>query len=302
MIDPSAKMPPQLRFEGNGQPLPGLDKAPAAGKPGAGVGNAAGNVPPAPAPGPKGNDLVPGAGNNVGDLRAAGEAAGNAANKLGNPAFDFSAVVDNIAKFLARAMIENAGEQRQNALNDRLAARESAKAELVSQADKMEKAADKMATGAIVNLVAGVIGGAMSIGGSAFSAVKGMSQIKEMKGLVGEMKGKDISAQSFKTAETQFGGVNSQMQLTAAKSQIVASSGDMTKMLGSSSDARLQAEAKREDAGGARDAADAQVAQQQAELSKDTQDTMNEMVKQIINFLKELKDAEVDAMRALTRV
>jgi hypothetical protein len=29
---------------------------------------------------------------------------------------------------------------------------------------------------------------------------------------------------------------------------------------------------------------------------------MNEMIMQVINFLKELREAEVDAMRALTRV
>ena len=34
---------------------------------------------------------------------------------------------------------------------------------------------------------------------------------------------------------------------------------------------------------------------------KEIGDQMNEMIKQIINFIKEMQDAEVDAMRAITR-
>ena len=328
MIDSNYGLPKQLPIQGDGQKLPALDKSSGDKSVRSGVNADLQNVPQAGQGAQAGavNDLTP-AGGAAGDVLGKLNAANGAAGKVADPAFDFSAAVGNIAKFLARAMIETAGEQRQNALNDRLAARETAKAELVSQADKMEKAADKMAAGAITNLVAGVIGGAMSIGGSTFSTVKGMGQLTEMKDVLGSLKianadavqlGKleklapgmskmapDSIAQSqgrLGGLDKQFTALNSQMQVTATKSQVVTSSGDVTKMLGSTTDARLQAEAKREDAGGARDAADAQVAQQQAELKKDVQDTMNEMIKQIINFLKEIKDAEVDAMRALTRV
>lgn len=329
MIDPNYRLPKPLNIEGEGQMPPVVGKSSGEGAVRSGVQADLRNIPQArqDALAAAVNNLTPGGIVAAGDVSARLAAVDKAARTLADPAFDFSAVVGNIAKFLARAMIESAGEQRQNALADRLAARETAKAELVSQADKMEKAADKMAAGAITNLVAGVVGGAMSIGGSAFSAAKGMGQLTEMKGVLGSLKGANADAVQLGKLERlapgmsklapdaiaqsqgklggldkQFTALNSQMQVTAAKSQVVASSGDVTKMLGSTTDARLQAEAKREDAGGARDAADAQVAQQQAELKKDVQDTMNEMIKQIINFLKEMKDAEVDAMRALTRV
>ncbi|MGQ3211769.1 MAG: hypothetical protein ACT6U0_10175 [Shinella sp.] len=330
MIDPNYSLPKPLQIGGEGQNAQAVDKSSGnAGLARSGVQADLQNVPQARKDGLAAvvNDLTPGGIVPAGDVAERLAAVDKAAKAMADPAFDFSAVVGNIAKFLARAMIESAGEQRQNALADRLAARETAKAELISQAGKMEKAADKMAAGAITNLVAGMVGGAMSIGGSAFSTVKGMGQLAEMKGVLGSLKtanadavqlGKleklapgmsklapDAIAQNKGTLsglDKQFNALNSQMQVTTAKSQIVTSSGDVTKMLGSTTDARLQAEAKREDAGGARDAADAQVAQQQAELKKDVQDTMNEMIKQIINFLKEMKDAEVDAMRALTRV
>lgn len=328
MIDPNYSLPKPLYVEGQGQ-KPMVDKSSGDGLVRSGVQAERGNVPQArkDALGATVNDLTPGGVVPAGDIAARLAAVDKAARTMADPAFDFSGLVGNIAKFLARAMIESAGEQRQNALADRLAARETAKAELISQANKMEKAADKMAAGAITNLVAGVVGGAMSIGGSAFSAVKGMGQLTEMKGVLGSLKTANADAVQLGKLEKlapgmsklapdsiaqnrgvlggldkQFMALNTQMQVTAAKSQIVTSSGDVTKMLGSTTDARLQAEAKREDAGGARDAADAQVAQQQAELKKDVQDTMNEMIKQIINFLKEMKDAEVDAMRSLTRV
>ncbi len=37
-------------------------------------------------------------------------------------------------------------------------------------------------------------------------------------------------------------------------------------------------------------------------MKKDMQESMNDMIKQIINFIKEMREAEVEAMRALTKV
>lgn len=212
-----------------------------------------------------------------------------AASKLAS-LFDSSAFVGDIAKFLGRALIEFAAEQRKNALDERMAAREAAKAELMSQAGKMEAAAEKMMTGAITNLVMGVAAGAISIAGGIASSVGSFAAIGKMSAAM-----KSGSDQAFKSAEalsTAFSGIGS----------AVRSGGDMIGAGGRGAEGITQAEAKKTEAEGSRDAADAQFQQQTADLKKDIQQQMDEMIKQIINFLKEMREAEVDAMRALTKV
>ena len=224
----------------------------------------------------------------------------NAAKRMSEFPPEMTAFVGNLAKFLARAMIEMASEQRQNALADRMAARETAKAELMNQAGQMEKAADKMAQGALTSLITGIIGGAISIAGSLGGAIAGASQLSKMSNAVGNMKGASVDA--LEAAKSGFQKAQTVATTGQSFGQGASAAGDITKSSGSSTDGRLQADAKRDEAQGSRHAAEAQYAQQAAELKKDVQDTMSEMIKQIINFIKELKEAEVDAMRALTRV
>jgi hypothetical protein len=252
------------------------------------------------------------------------------------------AFVGDIAKFLARAMIEFAGEQRQNALNDRLAARQHAKAELLEQAGKMDAAADKMKSGAITALVIGAVGGALSVAGSASSAVGTARQLgsmtKSMKStqaaaqnaskfaddfsnlnkLSQHTSGVDAAKIKSATAATKasqksadvahdaekaaFDVASTKAQMFTSLGQVSSATGDIGRSGSASADTLAQAEAKKIDAEGARDAAEAQYAQQTADMKKELQESLNEMIKQIINFIKEMKDAEVDAMRALTRV
>ncbi|WP_378940821.1 hypothetical protein [Mesorhizobium sp. ANAO-SY3R2] len=247
-------------------------------------------------------NLAPGDVSAPGALEAKLTSLQNAAKLLADLPPETTAFVGNIAKFLARAMIEMAGEQRQNALADRMNARETAKAELMNQADSMDKAADKMTEGALTALIAGVIGGAISIAGSLGTAVSGLSQLSKMSTAIQSMKGMTPQEAATSLASNAFAKAQSATQVYAGIGQLATSSGEIVKTAGSTTDARLQADAKRQEAQGMRDAADAQFAQQTAELKKEVQDTMNDMIKQIINFIKELKDAEVEAMRALTRV
>jgi len=260
-----------------------------------------------------------------------------------NPTAPVMAFIGDLAKLLARVMIEQASEQRQNALNDRLAARETAKGELMSQAQQMDNAAAKMMSGALTSIITAAIGGAISIGGSLTGALGTMSQLgkmgtqakatetatkqmsqanDEISNLSKLMKGttdpKELSSlnqkldaaknaqQAASTAQQSssnlFNVANTKSSMIGGFGQAGSSLGDTTSRTGAGADARQQAEAKGMDAQGARDAADAQVAQQQADLKKELQDSLSDMIKQIINFIKELKEAEVDAMRALTKV
>jgi hypothetical protein len=92
------------------------------------------------------------------------------------------------------------------------------------------------------------------------------------------------------------------MQAFQAANTIGAGAGQGINAGGTSTDSKAQAEAKKLEAQGSRDAAEAQEAQQTADSKKQMEEALNDMIKQIINFLKEMREAEVDAMRSLTKV
>ncbi|WAJ30505.1 hypothetical protein [Antarcticirhabdus aurantiaca] len=306
----------------------------------------------------------------------------------------------DIAKFLARVMIEFAGDQRQQALNDRVLARQAAQAEMMNQAGQQEKAATEMMAGAITNAVLGAVGGALAFAGSAASfagQAKGLVQMnsaakqsaaaqKTMDGLldsagtssqttkstqaakggsvdvdvsvkvtqvgpkpkdagsiggaktpdgvgtpgnlppknaatdaddaIAKLNQKDAAlakmtpeqAQQYRAAEAMkargdqnFTLAEKQNQMVMTFGQAIETIGGIQKTIGGSADSAMQATAKKSEAEGSRDAADAEYAKQVADGKKEIQDAMNEMMKQIINFIKEMQDAEVEAMRAITR-
>jgi len=288
-------------------------------------------------------DLAPGdvdTPEKLASMLGAFEAAATVVEDPGSPVMAF---VGDLAKLLAKVMIEQASEQRQNALKDRLAARETARGELMSQAQQMTDAAQKMMTGAITSIVTASIGGALSVFGSLAGGIGTLSQLGKMgnqakataaankaltqatdevsnlsKILKGASNPTQIAqlnakldpaknamsaAQAAQTAAGNlFSVANTKSGIAGAFGQAGSALGDTTSRAGSGVDAKQQADAKALDAQGSRDAAEAQYAQQQADLKKELQDSLSDMIKQIINFIKELKEAEVDAMRALTKV
>lgn len=247
--------------------------------------------------------------------------------------------IGDIAHFLAKAMIEAAGQQRQNALDDRLAARQEARAQLLKQSGKMKDAAEKMMDGATTALIMGVVGGAISIAGSMTAALGTLSQVKKMsqsmkstKDAVSEVSTAErrvveleqgagnlsrterrtamIDAKTARTTAVNkqeiekkaFETASAKSQMFTAAGQVGSAFGDTTRSIGTSLDARAQAEAKKTDAEGTKDAAEAQYIQQTADTKKELQDSLNDMIKQIIDFLKEIENAKVEGMRAFTRV
>jgi hypothetical protein len=63
-----------------------------------------------------------------------------------------------------------------------------------------------------------------------------------------------------------------------------------------------QADAKNIEAEGSIDAAEAQEAQAAADIKKEIQQGLDDLIKAIINFLKELKEAQVNQMQSLTKL
>lgn len=287
-------------------------------------------------------NLAPGDVDTPDKLNATLDAYAAAAKLLSTPG-PVTSFVGDLSKFLARAMIEMASEQKQNALNDRLAAREQARADLLGQAKSMQDAADKMAAGAMTSLITSVVGGALSIAGSMTSAISGLSQLKNMtqavkagnqvsgelsetSDMIGKLnklapsiKNEQFAAsveikltelgskenaltQKLTAGQKAFDLASNKSQTYGALGQAASAGGDITRGIGSSQDATAQADAKRMDAEGSKDAAQAQYDQQVADSKKQVEDSLDDMIKQIIDFLKQMKDAEADAMRSLTRV
>jgi hypothetical protein len=203
----------------------------------------------------------------------------------------------NISQFLSRAMMEHAAEQRQNALDMRLAERQAAKEQMFAQAGEMEAAADKMKNQAISNLVLSVVTASVGIAGTMSSVNKfgdlAALKMSDMAHEKSEMIGKGDKFEDLKSARDLEHG-----------KQFEGGMGSLTNSLGSSfgSAQFSQAAAKTDEADAKRDAAEAEMHKMQGEANQHLQQGMSDMMKQIINFIKELKDAEVESMRSITRV
>lgn len=182
---------------------------------------------------------------------------------------------------LARAMVEQSAEQRQNALKDRLSARDQAKTELLSQAETLKNQASELKDGAMKAMIISIVLSATSIVMSAGSAV----------GF--KIGGAKTTTETGATAANGISGAFSSM------AQSVGQIGQAGSGYASTSS---QAKAKEYEAQGQIDAAESQTQQSIADIKKEAQDTLNEMVKSIINFLKELQDAKAQQMQAMTRV
>ncbi len=288
-------------------------------------------------------DLAPGGEVPADDLRQAEKALAQALQAFaaaGSPAESFTG---DIARLLSRIMIEQAGEARQNALRDRLNARDAAKADLLSQAGNLRDAASKMVAGAVANLVTGSLSGLLSIGAAGISLGTSFGQIRNMTSNMSATKtatetanaateeignaskilknaslGKADKAQlntvvdtatRAKTAAEQaasqaadaFRLANAKADAAINLGKLGEAIGGLGKSIGSGTDAHYQAMAKTSDAQATEDAAEAQYTQQTVEMKKAVQDAASDMMKQIIAFIKELRDAEVEAMRAITR-
>ncbi|WP_294641431.1 type III secretion system translocon subunit SctB [uncultured Aureimonas sp.] len=233
-----------------------------------------------------------------------------------------------ISRLLGSLLIEFAQQQRESAMNQRSLGYEKAKTELLGQAGKLEDAAKKMKDGALTSLIVGVVTAAVSMVASSVSLggqVKGIAKAntalknidtaqqglndatntaKIAKGL-GSNRNFDTDLNfhqsQVKTAQVENDALGASTQRFAAVGQIGEQIGGMGRASASGSEGLMQAEAKSMEADGSRFAAEATVQQQKADMGKEVQQAAEEMIRQIINFVKDLQDSEVEMMRAVTR-
>ncbi|MEM8797306.1 MAG: hypothetical protein AAGE61_17230 [Pseudomonadota bacterium] len=277
----------------------------------------------------KSPNFTPAADPSNSNTAAALDAFEEAASRLADLPF-----VADVAKLLARAMVENAGQQRKEALNQRLSSRLEAKEQLDRQAGDLSAAADKMRTGAITALVLTVVTAVVSIVMSAVS-------LRGMKGNMAELKNagqqtqqatqlSNQAAQTSKIASNTSGtaatklntqaaqmsnqanemNVNAKISLetvsaSSAKAQQTASMGGAIGGMGSSSAGAVQsltgAQAKDLEADASEEAAEAELTKSEADVDREVQQALDEFMKHLINFIKELRDAEVEQMAAVTK-
>lgn len=236
----------------------------------------------------------------------------------------------SLASMIGRLMIEMAQDQREQAMKDRAAAREAAQSELLSQAGQMQKAASEMMKGAITNAVLGGLAAGVSGLSSMASFAKQGKELTKMNSALGEMKSLDgamdaatkagdklqagdkIGMKQVEMHMKQLGTLHqnasnafSVADKASAKFQSLSGGIDQlagaAKAAGASTDGAMQAEAKKLDAAGSKDAAQAEYQKQMADAQQEVMDNMKQMMQQIINFIKEMQDAEVEAMRSITR-
>lgn len=185
---------------------------------------------------------------------------------------------------LSELMVEFAAMGRQNALDQRLASREQAKDELMSQADTTRTAAVTQAIVAGVAFVASVASFGVSVGG-AKAASKTADAVADAVASGGDQA--TLAALNTSAAATQASN--------QAATQAINMTGQLAQGTGSVISGNVQAD-------GQVDAANAQIEQSNSDLAKKVMDDFEEIVRATIQFLKEMQQAETDLMANMTRV
>lgn len=232
--------------------------------------------------------------------------------------------VGDLESFMGKVMIKQAHEEEKNALDTRLASRQEAKADLLSQASKMHEEATKMRTGAIISLVVAVVSAAVTLGFAGASMSKSNSAMGEIKGMSGSSEAgpmeeaptgikDDNELVALDEPGPEQVKVDMDKQVSLAKINILNSQGQALGSVGGAFNALggalagavnsfAQADAKDIEAEGAVDAANAQETQAIGDHLKEIQGALQNLIDKVIQFLKDLQDTKAQAMQSMTKV
>ena|SRR5690606_20419362 len=234
----------------------------------------------------------------------------------------------DILKYIGTILIKNADAMRESALNDRLAAREAARHDLLGQSDKLHDAAADARKVALQMLAVSAVLSTISIAASAFTLRSSVQTLKVNREEAKDLADNNALLESLKKFETdELGSEQSEAvktviaqhkanaesisQTAAATRNELAVSGqkgtlvhDASNALGGAArslEASAQANVRMTEAGATLDAANAQYAQQQADIKKDVYDKIVNLLQQSINMHREMLNSQAEAMRAITR-
>ncbi len=223
---------------------------------------------------------------------------------------------------LAALLIKFANMGRQNALDQRLQARDAAKSDLEAQADNTREAALKNMIAGIAMAVVAVVAAVVSV----FGAVKSVGQAKgaanmnkdanamgkdaaQMSKISDRAQGSTAAAKLKTDAGTKSDAADSlkldaktmETKAVASGTKYGAISGAVS-AVGQAVQKGIEFDAANQTAEGQELAAEAQVEQSNSDLAKKVMDDLEELVKSTIRFLKEMQTAETDLMANMTRV
>gem|GEM_PF-4415643 len=210
---------------------------------------------------------------------------------------------------LSKLMIMHANESRKDAMNQRLAAREDAKTQLMAQAGQEHQAATDMRASAVVALVMSVVSVAISfvqMGAAGAATGKASAKLNELGDApkMSENMTPEETANFNNDKATYDRGMAKVTQLNN-ESTIASTKAGMTNTLGqglsSYASTEGQAEAKEAQSQGDADGALAQDDMAKGDQAKEVFQAADDLVKQIINLLKDLKDSKAQEMASITR-
>jgi hypothetical protein len=232
----------------------------------------------------------------------------------------------DILKYIGAILIKNADAMRQSALNDRLAAREAARLDLLGQSDKLHEAAATALKTAVVMAAINVAFASLSIIGSTYSLKSSLKTLKINQEEATALKNNKIHLEEEKSRAVTRGAEESEIEdliaqnkpkldkiakdaeAERAASAIKGQKGillrDASNSVGGAArsiEAGAQAHVRVAEADATRDAANAQYAQQQADIKKDIYDKVLNLLQQSISIHREMLNSQAEAMRAVTR-
>lgn len=222
---------------------------------------------------------------------------------------------------IARLMIELASMGRENALSQRLQAREQARDNLELQAGEMRQAAEKQISAALTQMIVSIVVAVVAVVTAGISVRQaGQSASKSIQSTTEASKASTIGVQ----AKQATGDTAVNLTKTAGNynvdSTTLAASADKINKTSAAFSAGTQgitqagnaaagyaaaldnASATIDQAEGQEYAAASTVEQSNADIAKKVMEDFEELVKSAIAFLKAMQAAEVDLMANMTRV
>lgn len=226
---------------------------------------------------------------------------------------------------LAALLIEMNDLQRKNALDQRLASRDTAKSQLEGQAQETRESAIKELASAAVAVALAVVSFAVSVGGAlkmgselktgmsaTMSAGKMSDEVSTMQGNMGKMVN-HLDEGSKLQMTSKIGGVQNQADTLRSMGDMAVRKSDMintytqaiNSLVRGVSDAlstSLRAFAKFDEAQGQVLAANAEDTKADADQIKEFMNSIEELLKSALEFMQKLNDAEVELMASASRL
>ena len=183
-----------------------------------------------------------------------------------------------------KAMVTQIQEQKKNALDQQLEARQGAKDSLLAAAGQLQKEASDILSSAITNLVVSVVADAVS--------------------MVGTVAGGLLSAKGAFSENSAGSGIKN-MSVATSLGKTLAGVGENAGKLGQSAggfaSAMGQYESKMDEGAGKVDEAQAQQYEAQADAAKQRTQDMQDFASKLVDFIHEIRQSKSEMMAAIVQ-